>query len=94
MHAQPPRYLKQAHAGRPGGVDAAVTLANTISMSKHIQQRCLVACTACTAELAEAAAAGIPVSPSLSGPHPEEQLTQMEVFLKQYKYPEHKCFLL
>lgn len=46
------------------------------------------------AELAEAAAKGIPISPSLSGPHAEEQMTQMEVFLKQYKYPEHKCFLL
>lgn len=46
------------------------------------------------AELEEAAAAGIPISPSLSGPHAEEQTTQMEVFFKQYKYPEHKCFIL
>lgn len=45
-------------------------------------------------ELQEAAAAGIPISPSLSGPHAEEQMTQMEVFFKQFKYPEHKCFIL
>jgi hypothetical protein len=46
------------------------------------------------AELEEAAAAGVPVSPSLAGPHAEEQMTQMEVFFRQYCYPEHKCFIL
>ncbi|KAF6254575.1 hypothetical protein COO60DRAFT_1642231 [Scenedesmus sp. NREL 46B-D3] len=45
-------------------------------------------------ELQEAAAAGIPVSPSMSGPHPEELMTQMEVFFKQHKYPDNKCFIL
>lgn len=48
----------------------------------------------CATELDEAAAAGIPVSPSLAGPHPEEQMTQMEVFFKQFKYPEYKCYIL
>jgi hypothetical protein len=47
-----------------------------------------------TTELQEAATAGIPVSPSMSGPHPEELMTQMEVFLKQHKYPDNKCFIL
>jgi hypothetical protein len=51
------------------------------------------ACIAAT-ELQEAEAAGIPISPSLAGPHAEEQMTQMEVFFKQFKYPEHKCFIL
>lgn len=46
------------------------------------------------AELQEAAAAGIPISPSMSGPHPEELMTQMEVFFKQYTYPDNKCFIL
>lgn len=46
------------------------------------------------AELEDAAAAGIPISPSMMGPHPEEHLTQMEVFFKQFTYPEHKTFIL
>ncbi|WIA30769.1 hypothetical protein OEZ86_000829 [Tetradesmus obliquus] len=45
-------------------------------------------------ELEEAAAAGIPISPSMSGPYPEELMTQMEVFFKQHKYPDNKCFIL
>jgi hypothetical protein len=43
-------------------------------------------------ELQQAATAGIPVSPSMSGP--EELMTQMEVFFKQHKYPDNKCFIL
>ncbi|KAF8068340.1 hypothetical protein HT031_002029 [Scenedesmus sp. PABB004] len=46
------------------------------------------------AELKEAAAAGIPISPSMTGPHPEELMTQLEVFFKQFKYPDSKCFIL
>jgi hypothetical protein len=46
------------------------------------------------AELSEAASAGIPISPSISGPHPEELLTQMEVFFKQHSYPDNKTFIL
>jgi hypothetical protein len=30
----------------------------------------------------------------MSGPHPEELMTQMEVFFKQHKYPDSKCFIL
>lgn len=37
---------------------------------------------------------GLPVSPSMVGPHPEELITQLQVFFKQYRYPEHKAFVL
>jgi hypothetical protein len=45
-------------------------------------------------ELERLAGEGVPVSPSMTGPHPEEIMTQLEVFYKQYSYPDHKCFLL
>lgn len=39
-------------------------------------------------------AAGVPVSPSMVGPHPLELVTQLQVFFKQHRYPEHKAFVL
>lgn len=39
-------------------------------------------------------AAGVPISPSMVGPHPEELITQLQVFLKQFRFPEHKAFIL
>jgi hypothetical protein len=39
-------------------------------------------------------AAGLPVSPSMEGPHAEELLTQLQVFLRHFKYPEHRAFVL
>jgi hypothetical protein len=39
-------------------------------------------------------AAGVPLSPSMVGPHPEELATQLQVFFKQFRYPEHKAFVL
>eukprot|EP00877_Chromochloris_zofingiensis_P012122 jgi/Chrzof1/7163/Cz02g13130.t1 len=41
-----------------------------------------------------AATHNIPISPSMVGPHADELLTQLEVFFKQNKYPENKCFVL
>jgi hypothetical protein len=38
--------------------------------------------------------AGVPVSPSMVGPHAEELITQLQVFFKQYRFPEHKAFIL
>ncbi|GBF98209.1 hypothetical protein Rsub_10709 [Raphidocelis subcapitata] len=39
-------------------------------------------------------AAGLPVSPSMEGPHAEELTTQLQVFFRHFKYPEHKAFIL
>jgi len=54
----------------------------------------LLLCCCGPAELERLAGEGVPVSPSMTGPHPEEITTQLEVFYKQYSYPDHKCFLL
>ena len=47
-----------------------------------------------TKVLEAAAANGVPVSPSMTGPHAAELQTQLEVFFKQHKYPENKAFVL
>jgi hypothetical protein len=89
--------MPMLHAGQP---ECSVRMVGhsrpflSVQHATHVLLCCHPACVVLLTELAEAAAAGIPISPSLSGPHAEEQMTQMEVFLKQYKYPEHKCFLL
>ncbi len=45
-------------------------------------------------ELAQAEALGIPVSTSCTGPYEEALFTQLEVFFKNNKYPDNKCFIM
>jgi hypothetical protein len=39
-------------------------------------------------------AAGLPVSPSMLGPHTDALATQLKVFFKHHRYPDHKAFIL
>jgi hypothetical protein len=38
--------------------------------------------------------AGLPISPSMLGPHADALATQLQVFFKHNRFPEHKAFIL
>lgn len=44
--------------------------------------------------LERAEGAGLPVTPSMIGPHAEEIITALEVHLKSFRFPEHKAHVL
>eukprot|EP00879_Flechtneria_rotunda_P025814 GHRR01027461.1.p1 GENE.GHRR01027461.1~~GHRR01027461.1.p1 ORF type:complete len:271 (+),score=75.01 GHRR01027461.1:661-1473(+) len=91
--------LEQGHASLPRESPVLSKIMSPASLTElHWSRVPAVVVFGCFApdetELQQAAAAGVPVSPSMTGPHTEELKTQMEVFFKQYTYPENKCFIL
>ncbi|GBF91168.1 hypothetical protein Rsub_04837 [Raphidocelis subcapitata] len=70
--------VRSLHWGRP----PAVLLFGLVAAGEAALDRC--------------EAAGLPVSPSLApgGAHPEELATQLLVFLRAFRYPEHDAFVL
>jgi len=102
LHTKHPHIQDELVAGRPHLPRESLVIAQLLSPAAiatyHWGRPPGVVVFGCVlpddAALDRCEEAGVPLSPSMIGPHLEELVTQLQVFFKQFRYPEHKAFIL